>query len=338
MLNDWQPQQSAARRRSLPVDFSLLLRLLLLLLQLSRVKGGYGEAPTTNYIFDHHHHHHSDGHADHHGGCGAHAPSVSQEQRQQLRVDTYMEHDRRRHRNRQLVDGSMGDTSSSTCQICRGCIEVPIQLHLVVLQGNIVPHPTEAVSSLLTGKLRNPRGVLSSPEDIAVLFRDNVRVLNQVYQDTTPFYFTWNGTYDTIEHNAATFAAVEHRTLLGERVRRRRHEKTQSMTFNTTDMNATLSTNNDENDESEEDINDDDSTTLHVYVAFSLLPALDQQGILFGFSTFPAAQVSVGDGVYLRYDVLTGGGRRDNSWDAGYWLAHETGHWLGEEFVYAPRS
>ena len=275
-------------------------------------------------IFDHHHHH-----QHHHDedissstsnyGCGAKALSVKDERVQRLRLSSLQQqqqqHDnhpvRQRGRRRQLLPTSCQD-------LCRQCIQVPVKLHMLVLEQDggghvVVPHPTAVVTPLLL-EAASPSAdslalQLSSPSDIADMFGQNVQLLNRAFADT-PFYFDWNGSddaWDVIPHNAATFAAVQYKDMLGQL----RQHNTTTAAAATTSMD-----------------NKDDARTLHVYVAFSLLPVNAPTEILFGYSTFPAAQTT-GDGVYLRYDVLMAGGRNQNHWDSGYWLVHEVGHWLG---------
>mgnify|MGYP005850887209 CR=1 FL=1 len=131
-----------------------------------------------------------------------------------------------------------------------------------------------------------------SPADVAESFERNLDLLNQAFVET-PFRFAWNNVYRLMPHPQATWNALQHR-----------------------DWIATQQS------------NQSDDRTLHVYVAHQLAPIDPNGGILFGFSTFPAAQTA-GDGVYLRYDVVTGGGWPVKNMDLGYWLIHEVGHWLG---------
>ena len=116
-----------------------------------------------------------------------------------------------------------------------------------------------------------------------------------------------NDDWEVIPHQRATFAALDFREWLGQRRRKNKYKQHDQ----------------------------EDARTLHVYLSFSLLPGnvmnnnnIMEKPILLGWSSFPSAQTT-GDGVYLRYDVITGGGRHEQHWDAGYWLVHEVGHWLG---------
>ena len=131
-----------------------------------------------------------------------------------------------------------------------------------------------------------------STANVVESFRRNLQLLNQAFRET-PFVFEWDDVYRLMPHPHATWNALEFREWIGGT-----HQQ------------------------------QSDDSTLHVYLAHQLAPVGTDGGILFGFSTFPSAQ-TVGDGVYLRYDVLTGGGWPINNMDLGYWLIHETGHWLG---------
>eukprot|EP00977_Amphora_coffeiformis_P015400 scaffold4510_cov183-Amphora_coffeaeformis.AAC.85 len=211
----------------------------------------------------------------HHGGCGAQAISMADEQIQQLRLEQQF-HLQEESGESATRGGSRRLVFPSCHELCHQCITVPVRVHMLVTELENY-NEEESLSSI-------------SPVDVAESFRRNLVLLNQAFEDT-PFVFEWDDVYRIMPHPQAAWNALNFRQWIGTQ-----HQN--------------------------------DDTMLHVYLAHQLAPVGNDGGVLFGFGTFPNAQAT-GDGVYLRYDVVTGGGWPGDNMDLGYWLIHETGHWLG---------
>jgi hypothetical protein len=151
------------------------------------------------------------------------------------------------------------------------------------------------VLTLLNGDQNDPENEVSpsdfsSVDDVVTMFQNNLVIVNQAFVGT-PFRFRYvsEATTQTVSNDWSN-DAVEYQS----------------------EMSAALGSGN--------------LRVMDVFMAWNLLQ--DTQGTILGVASLPAAQIaSNGDGMILRYDVLTGGGRLRSS--RGYTFVHEIGHWLG---------
>ena len=244
---------------------------------------------------EHAHRHHRDGddeeghdHQNHHHGdwCGTKHLSLQEEQMQQLRVQAFRHHTSPNGgENRRLLP--------QTCQeLCDQCVEIQVRLNLLILEtddhGPRAPHPTNLVNQLQKRDWSNVQwDKFSTPDDVAVLFEGNMKILNSAFSET-PFRFAWDGEYK-LGVGEAIFGAFDDRA----------------------DVSAVMGS--------------DDLRILDVFVAYQLTHQRGS-GLMLGFAT-PASlqEKGRGDGVYLRYDVLKGGGMDYAGLDLGYVMVHEVG-------------
>lgn len=238
------------------------------------------------------------GHDHHDDWCGSKHLSLQEEQMQQLRIEAF------RHYTsfdpQHQGDGNQRRLLPTACEeLCDQCIEIQIRLNLLVVEtddGPRVPHPFSAVQQLQQNDWSTVDwGEFSSPDEITVLFEKNMKVLNSAFAGT-PFNFTWDGEYSLGSGDQWTFSAFEHRAEISS------------------------------------ELGSDDLRVLDVFVANQ--PALSQSGFILGMAT-PASlqEKGRGDGVYVRYDVLTGGGLEHGGLDLGYVLVHEVGEFALPVFV-----
>ena len=224
-----------------------------------------------------------DAHAHHHHGADDHRCATAEPQLRDQLVE------------RLRFQGAFGGRENrrlllTDCnQLCDQCIEIEVNLHLILGNvtgfGVLVPHPTDVVLDLLNGR-PGSRQDLSTAQDIVALFEDNIAVVNRAYQGTPfRFRFTPEGTTTTVNNDWSN-GAVESQQEIGRALGSR------------------------------------DLRKLDVFVAWSLQES--ESGRVLGIATLPAAQLAgEGDGVILRYDVLTGGGLFRS--DYGHTLTHEIG-------------
>ena len=233
------------------------------------------QAHSGSHSSDHHHHHE---HKEMASLCGMEEPSVIELLTDRVRTEAFRESARRRR----LIAESCED-------LCDQCIEVPINLHLMMiplLLGSIVPHPTPIYEEWTRG---GPVSVdnFSSPEYIEQLFLENLVVLNRAFEGT-PFRFSL-----------------------------KRVTRTSRLDWNREVIDAFREMSN--------SLGTDDPTELDVFLSLQLTKG---DRLYIGMASNAAAQEwRNGDGVYMRYDALTDGGLSGS--DKGYILVHEVGHWMG---------
>lgn len=240
-----------------------------------------------NYYGVQAHEHHHDEHGGH---CGTPMPSLSEELISKLRLDGL----------REVTDGSFSDRRrlqhASCHELCDQCIEVEVYLHLVGTNlgfGPVIPHPQSAYDKAKKNVTSVTVKDFLTKENVMDIFDKNMDVVNRAFTGT-PFRFKFVQNETTLSINPFwSSAAMNYREEISKAV------------------------------------GVPDLRRLNVYVAKGLRPTRGlQMGEILGTATLPGSQeVGKGDGVYVRYDVLTGGGREDN--DLGYTLVHEVGHWLG---------
>ena len=236
-----------------------------------------------------HDHHHEHHHDDDDDDfCGTEVPSVQQEIFNQLRVNAFQT----------VTDGTYErrrNLQTKSCnELCDQCIEIEVYLHLIATNfgfGPVLPHPTSAVlkaeQNINDVTLRD----FTTTQEILAMFEENIKVVNKAYSGT-PFQFKFirEGTTQTT-NPLWSEATVEFKDEVGAL------------------------------------LGNGDLRKLDVYISSSLRPSRGNGEVL-GTATLPGSQIAgKGDGVYIRYDVLPGGGRRKN--EKGFTLVHEIGHWLG---------
>jgi hypothetical protein len=182
----------------------------------------------------------------------------------------------------------LGETCEELTEICDQCVNIQTYFHFLA-----VPDPDFGFVLPHPIDPFDFDGDFSALQDTTTLetmlsmAQDNVDLVNRLFQGT-PFRFT--------------FMAEEY-TISTE------------IDWTEASLNYTL--------EMTEALGKGGLETLNVYMSYQL----DGPNVL-GLATFPSHQGTLeGEGVWLMYDVLTGGGFPNN--DLGYTLAHEIGHWLG---------
>lgn len=236
--------------------------------------------------FSHAHAHHHHHHDDSDDHrCATAEPTLRGELVERLRFQGAFDESHRPEHRRLL--------ETDCDRLCDQCIEIGVNLHLIL--GNItgfgvlVPHPTDVVLDILNDRTDSRRD-LSTQQDIVAMFEENIAVVNRAFRGT-PFRFRFNdpdATTATVNNDWSNDAVEFQREMsqaLGSR----------------------------------------DLRTLDVFVAWNLRTT-GTGGRVLGIATLPAAQLAgQGDGVIVRYDVLTGGGLGDN--DVGHTLTHEIGEY-----------
>ena len=190
-----------------------------------------------------------------------------------------------------------------TCdELCVGCIEIPVVFHLTgVPDANTgearIPHPTSVADEYFFGfpETIDP-SAWTTYEEMLPLLERQMEVLNEGFADT-PFYFTLMNADPNIVVNP------DWTRYPGEY-----------------------------GDEMSAEIGVPDLKVLNIYLSYSA-SSLDTPSfiIIIGFATFAGWQYEgQGDGIYLRYDALPGGGFSGS--DEGYTMVHEAG-----KGTYTPR-
>ena len=242
---------------------------------------------------------HHDGDYDHR--CATAEPTLRDELIEGMRFQGAFGHDNNNNnnneKNRRLIQ-------TDCDQLCDQCIEIGVNLHMISANvtglGVIIPHPTNTVLDLVNGRPGRSREDLSTPEDIIALFQANMAVVNRSFRGT-PFRFTF-----TPEQGSTTITTTVNNDWSNYAV----------------DFLPDMS----------QAVGSGDLRQLDVFVAWNLRQrtngtTTDDTSLILGKASLPAAQLATqGDGVLLRYDVLTGGGLSPN--DYGYTLIHEIGTFL----------
>lgn len=260
-----------------------------------------GDAQKVEYIrlpknvFGASHKHHDQQNYHEHGDgdwCGTQPLTLTEERIQSLRLQAFRNYtsSHRQHAQDHKDDNTIRNRRllpTSCDELCDQCIDIQVRLNLLVMetaQGPIVPHPSRTMDLLFSGATVAVSD-FSTNEEIAELFEDNLSIVNDSYQGT-PFRFSWDGNIN--------FA-------IGD------------VTFNAFEYRDTISA----------AIGSGDLRILDVFVAYNAHALPDVT--VFGVATMGSAQTEgTGDGVYVRYDVLAGGGAPENR-DLGYTLVHEIG-------------
>lgn len=225
------------------------------------------------------------GHAHDEHSCGMEIPSLREELGNQIRIDAL----------RTMTDGTHGGRrklSTTTCHsLCDQCIEVKTFLHIIGTDlgfGPILPHPTDTYELALDNITLVEPDDFSSEEKVVAMFRNNMRVVNKAFRGT-PFRFKFMRRHITRTNRPEySDASADHKMELGRLVGNKNLMK------------------------------------MDVYVSASVRQS--ERGVVLGTSTLPGSHSNGKvDGIYIRFDTLTGGGRARN--DLGYTLVHEISHW-----------
>jgi len=228
-----------------------------------------------------------------HEGCGAAHPG-----KHEMEVDAILMRSVHHRQDRRRLLGK------SCEELCTRCIEVPTYFHFLALPLDggdfLLPHPTNAYRQVQQemqrgGQVTVDPNDFTSYEEMLTLVDYQMAILNQRTKDT-PFRFTLMDRNETTVSTNPDFV-FEAESRSGE-------------------ISAALS-------------KGDGLSSLNVYLAPSLNGLGDTvNGVTLGFATFPSNQLQqLGDGIFLRYDVMARGGfeRRDK----GITLVHEVSSWNG---------
>ena len=231
------------------------------------------------------HHNHDHDH-DHNNNeiCGTEIPSLQQEMINQVRLNAFgAVTDGTYDRRRKLQ-------TESCDELCKQCIEIEVYLHLIGTDlgfGPVIPHPQSALSRSQENVDDVTIEDFATAEEIIAMFEENIDVVNKAFLET-PFRFKFMSEHTTQTTNVEwSEASVDFKDEIGAL------------------------------------LGNQDLRKLDCFVSSGLRPTRGVGEIL-GTATLPASQsVEKGDGVYIRYDVLPGGGRAKN--DMGFTLVHEIG-------------
>lgn len=227
---------------------------------------------------------------DHHHGERCGAPHVSE-------LDAEL--DQARMRRLLASDSYLGRRLQklSCDQLCVGCVEIDVAFHYMAFnyQGTtVLPHPRAIMQRIDAG-------------DTSVRVSD----------------FTTRAGFLSILRNQITFA---NNALRGTPFVLRLREDAISLTDNENYMRFPL----DFQEEIALNTGLGDPEVLDVYLCHTIITRSEASNppLRVGLSYFPSQQLTVNpDGMFLRYDILTGGGFF--SLDQGITFLHEWGHWMG---------
>lgn len=212
-------------------------------------------------------------------------PALSEELVNKLRLDGLRDVTSGNHAGRRRLQ------TESCHELCNQCIEIETYLHLMGTNfgfGPVIPHPPNSVSRAQANTTSVSKKNFFTSDDIKALFKKNIAVVNRAFVGT-PFRFTFMAKNTTTTINRKwSEAAADYKEEIGQAVGIPNLRK------------------------------------LNVIVSREVRPRGHRKGDILGTATLPGSQsVGKGDGVYIRYDVLAGGGRAKN--DLGYTLVHEIG-------------
>lgn len=185
-----------------------------------------------------------------------------------------------------------------TCdELCVGCITIDTVFHLMTLNfrgTQVLPHPSSAVQRFDQGDTTLTVASFTSVDAMRQILRNQIAVTNEA--------------------------------LAGSPFQLRFDEDALSLTQNNNYMRYPI----DFTTEMSDTIGSGDLRILDVYLSYTVLRQSEAANppLRVGTTFLPSQQlVRKSDGMYLRYDTLTGGGL--NGIDRGVTLTHELGHWLG---------
>jgi hypothetical protein len=224
--------------------------------------------------------------------CATREPTLREELLEQMRFQAFAaSHSRSNNSN---DDNDRRHLVTASCEeLCDQCIEIETHLHLIEANvgfGAFIPHPTATVDRLLNDPTSVSANEFTTPDELTTLFQANMAVVNDAFVGT-PFRFRFvpEGTTRTV-NNDWSIGAVDFRA----------------------DMSRAVSVG--------------DLKVLDVFWAYNLQST--EGGVILGIASLPAAQIAgEGDGILMRYDVITNGGLAQN--DLGYTMVHEIGQYVG---------
>ena len=181
-------------------------------------------------------------------------------------------------------------------QLCDGCIEIDTVFHFFVFnfRGTLVlPHPSATMQRYDAGDTTLQVSDFTQPDDFRQNLRDQVAVTNQHLQGS-PFRLRLVEAFTVTANESYMRYPVDF---------------FQEITANVGSGNLRV---------------------MDVYLSYNVLRQSETNPLArVGLATLPSQQlVRNGDGVFLRYDVVTNGGFGGGV-DLGVTLTHEMGHWLG---------
>ncbi|KAG7369622.1 pregnancy-associated plasma protein-A domain containing protein [Nitzschia inconspicua] len=225
------------------------------------------------------------------GQCGTKTPSHTHQRLDQARMRSLKERTvRTTKHNRKLL----WETCQELAQTCNQCVNIPIYVHFLTIpdpdseSGSILPHPEDAFRDYLRGTKTASESDFTTPTTMFSMVQENVNLVNRVYQHT-PFRFTLTDDYTVTPNRNWTLNGYENQIDIAK------------------------------------ELGQGGLESMNIY----LFPSLDVEGgSVYGFAPYASFQGrGVGDGVWIDYSTITGGGKLHN--DLGYTLAHEIGHWFG---------
>lgn len=222
--------------------------------------------------------------------CGVRTPPKAETARDQARMT----------RMRQQSTG-IRQLQRLTCdELCDGCITIDVVFHLMGLQvptesgiTQLLPHPTDVMTRFDNRDFPDTTE-FTTIEDMTQIIRDNIVVTNEALVGTP---FRLNFVEDQVNL-----------TISGDYMRR-------SLSYRDV-MTAELGS--------------QDLTVLDIYLVYTLLTQDEfdsgEDILRVAVSSLPSQQlVGDSDGIWIRYDTLTGGGLVP--FDDGVTLTHELGKW-----------
>eukprot|EP00977_Amphora_coffeiformis_P002357 scaffold443_cov177-Amphora_coffeaeformis.AAC.4 len=232
---------------------------------------------------------HEEDHHDHHHDphCGVAHVSNMQAELDQARMRRLFESHAGRHLQKLSCD-----------ELCDGCIEIETVFHYTTFNFRgtpVLPHPTSAMRRLDSGDNTLRVSDFTTRATFLQVLRDQIAFVNNVLRGT-PFRF-------------------------------RLRENDITATTNDLWMRYPL----DFIEDIARSLGSGDPRVLDVYLHYTILFQSEASNppLRVGQAYFPSQQFSGGnpDGMFIRYDVLTGGGFF--GLDQGITFLHEWGHWMG---------
>lgn len=228
-----------------------------------------------------------DDHHHHDHICGAEPVSSLQAARDQARLQRALHTERRLQK-------------LSCTELCDGCIQIDTYFHFMMFNfdgGLRIPHPTAVMRRYDNGDTSVRGADFTNIEGMRAIIGNQVDVANRLLQGT-PFRLNWI-------QDPILFTQVDNNNFMRYPIDSNR------------EMSAT--------------IGHRDISVLDVYLSYTILYESEANDnpppLRVGNAYLPSQQLEgKSDGLFMRYDTLTGGGLGNGSVDQGITLIHELGH------------